>query len=91
MNNNYYYYHRHHYFWKLVSGLGHTGPLKKTSPLCWAKQSAVVGRQHSSRIGYNVAADINSNVVDNYFLVWSLSRLLCYVGSGSIVATTLGV
>ena len=40
----------------------------------------------SSRIGFSVAADINSNVVDIYFLVWSLSRLLCCVGSGSNVA-----
>ena len=31
-----------------------------TTPLYWARQSAVVGRQHSSRIGFSVAADINS-------------------------------
>jgi len=28
---------------------------------------------------FSVAADINSNVFDFYFLVWSLSRLLCCV------------
>ena len=31
---------------------------------------------------FNVAADINSNIFDFYFLIWSLSRLLCCVGSG---------
>jgi len=59
----------------------------ETNPFCWARQSVVVGRQHSSWIGFSVAADINSNLVDLYFLVWSLSRLLCCVGSGSHVAT----
>ena len=54
-----------------------------------ARQSAAVGRLHFSRIGFSVAADINSNVVDIYFLVWSLSRLLCCVGSGSNVAAAL--
>ena len=44
------------------------------------------GRQHSSRICFTVAADINSNVFDFYFLIWSLSRLLCCVVSGSNVA-----
>jgi len=34
---------------------------------------------------FSVAADINSNVFDFYFLIWSLSRLLCCVGSGSNV------
>jgi len=50
------------------------------------RQSPVVGRQHSSRISFSVAAGINSNVVDICFLVWSLSRQLCCVGSGSNVA-----
>jgi len=36
---------------------------------------------------FSVAADINSNVFDFYFLIWSLSRLLCCVGSGSNVTT----
>jgi len=63
----------------------------ETNPLCWARQSVVVGRQHSSRIGFRVATDINSNMVDFYSLVWSLSRVLCCVGSDSYVATTLGV
>jgi len=54
-----------------------------------ARQTAAVGRQHSSRIGFSVAADIDSNVVPFYFLVWSLSRLFCFVGSGSSVATAL--
>jgi hypothetical protein len=31
---------------------------------------------------FSVAADIDSNVFDVYFLIWSLSRLLCCVGSG---------
>ena len=39
---------------------------------------------------FSVAADINSNVFDFYFLIWSLSRLLCCVGSGSNVAAALG-
>jgi hypothetical protein len=58
----------------------------ETNPHCW--RQTVVGRQHSSRIGFSVAADINSNVVDIYCLVWSLSRLLYCVGSGSKVAAT---
>ena len=33
---------------------------------------------------FSVAADINSNVFDFHFLVWSLSRLLCCVGSGLV-------
>jgi hypothetical protein len=36
------------------------------------------------------AANINSNVFDFYFLIWSLSRLLCCVVSGSSVAVALG-
>jgi len=39
---------------------------------------------------FSVAADIHSNVFDFYFLIWSLSRLLCCVGSGFNVAATLG-
>jgi hypothetical protein len=35
---------------------------------------------------FSVAANINSNVFDFYFLIWSLSRLLCCVGSGLNVA-----
>jgi hypothetical protein len=38
---------------------------------------------------FSVAADINSNVFDFYFLIWSLSRLLCRVGSVFIVAAAL--
>jgi hypothetical protein len=38
---------------------------------------------------FSVAADINSKVFDFYFLIWSLSRLLCCVGSGSDVAALL--
>ena len=38
---------------------------------------------------FSVAVDINSNVFDFYFLIWSLSRLLCCVGSGFNVATVL--
>ena len=54
-----------------------------------ARQSAVVGRQHSSLIGFVVAANKKGNVVDIYFLVWSLSSLLCCVGSGSNVDAAL--
>ena len=39
---------------------------------------------------FSVAVDTNSNVFDFYFLIWSLSRLLCCVGSGSNVAAALG-
>ena len=46
-----------------------------------ARQSAVAGRQHSSLIGFGVAADIHTNAVDIYFPVWSLSGLLCCVSS----------
>jgi hypothetical protein len=35
---------------------------------------------------FSVAADIDNNVFDFYFLIWSLSRLLYCVGSGSNVA-----
>jgi len=54
-----------------------------------ARQSAVVGRQHSSRIGFSVPADVNSNVVHCYFHVSSLSRLLCSISSGSSIAAAL--
>jgi hypothetical protein len=50
------------------------------------KHQTVGGDKHYSRICFSVAADINSNVFDFYFLIWSLSRLLCCVGSGSNVA-----
>ena len=39
---------------------------------------------------FSVAADIDSNVFDYYFLIWSLSRLLCCVGSGFNVAAATG-
>jgi len=38
---------------------------------------------------FSVAVDINSNVLDFYFLIWSLFRLLCCVGSGFNVAAAL--
>jgi hypothetical protein len=38
---------------------------------------------------FSVAADINSNVFNFYFLIWSLSKLLCCVGSGFNVAAAL--
>jgi hypothetical protein len=38
---------------------------------------------------FSVAADININVFDLYFLIWSLSRLLCCVGTGFNVAVAL--
>ena len=38
---------------------------------------------------FSVAADIDSNVFDYYFLIWSLSRLLCCVGSGFNAAAPL--
>ena len=37
----------------------------------------------------SVATGINSNVFDFYFLIWSLSRLLCCVGSGFNVAAAV--
>ena len=48
--------------------------------------SAVVGRQHSCPIGYSVAAYVNSNMVDIYWVVWSLTRQLFCVCSRSNVA-----
>ena len=45
------------------------------NPLAWARQSDL----------FRVAADVSSNVVDFYFFVQSLSRLLCCVGSFSNV------
>jgi len=54
-----------------------------------ARDSAVVARKHVSRIGFSVAADMNSNVFDIYFLVWSLSRLLYCVDFGSSIAASL--
>jgi hypothetical protein len=50
------------------------------------KGQTVFGDDNSSHIGFSVTADINSNVFDFYFFIWSLSRLLCCVGSGSNVA-----
>jgi len=38
---------------------------------------------------FRVAVDINSNVFDFFFLIWSLSRLLFCVGSGFNVAAAL--
>jgi hypothetical protein len=38
---------------------------------------------------FSVAVDINSNVFHFYFLIWSLSRLLCCVGSGFSAAAAL--
>ena len=75
---------RHWYPMQTATGVW-PGCRFETNPLCWARQSVIVGRQHSSPIGFRVAADMNSNVVDFYFLVWSLSRLLCCVGSGSFL------
>jgi hypothetical protein len=40
---------------------------------------------------FNVVVDISSNVLDFYFLIWSLSRLLRCIGSGFIVTATLRV
>jgi hypothetical protein len=38
---------------------------------------------------FSVPADINSNVFYSYFLIWTLSRLLCCVSSGFNVAAAL--
>jgi hypothetical protein len=46
----------------------------------------IVGRQHASRIRFFVAPTLSNKVVDFYFLVWSLSIMLCCVGSSSNVA-----
>jgi len=40
---------------------------------------------------FSVVTDINSNDFYLYFLIWSLSRLLCCVGSGFNVAAPLGM
>lgn len=58
----------------------------RTNLWCWAKKSGVVGRQLTNQIGFSVATAINTKVVDFYYLDWSLSRLLCHVGSTSNVA-----
>lgn len=50
---------------------------------------AVVGRQHAIQIWFSVATTINNKVVDFYFLVWSLSGLLCCAAPGSTVAIPL--
>ena len=56
--------------------------LGQTVGSCWETT-------RQSRIGFNVAPDINNIVVDFYFFVRLLSRLLCCVVSGSIVALFL--
>jgi len=56
----------------------------KTNPLYWRQ---TVGGDNIP-VG-SVSADINSTVIDIYFLVWSLTRLLCCVGSDSNVAAAL--
>jgi hypothetical protein len=38
---------------------------------------------------FSVAIDINSKVFDFYFLIWSVSRLMCCVGSGFNLAAAL--
>jgi hypothetical protein len=48
----------------------------ETDLFCWARQSAGVGRQHASRIGFSVAADINSDVGEIYFLDWGLTKTI---------------
>lgn len=58
----------------------------KTNLWCWAKNSGVAGRQLTNQIGFSVATAINTKVVDSHYLDWSLSRLLCHVGSTSNVA-----
>ena len=40
---------------------------------------------------FSVAADKDSNVFDFYFIIWSLSRLLCCVGSDFNVAVAKDV
>jgi len=41
---------------------------QETDLFCWAKQSAVVGRKPTCRIGFSAAADINNHVADFYLL-----------------------
>jgi len=60
----------------LHQGSGQTVGSKQTH-FVGARRSAVIGWQHSSRISFSIDSDIKSNVIDIYFLVWSLSRLLC--------------
>ena len=45
-----------------------------------------VGGDNIPVVSISVATDINSNVFHFDFLIWSLSRLLCCVGSGSDIA-----
>jgi hypothetical protein len=61
----------------------------ETNLFCWARQTGVVGRQHASRFGFCVATITSSKAVDFYFLVRSLSRLLCCVGSAANLAVPL--
>ena len=61
----------------------------ETNPFCW-RQTVGCGWETTFQSDrFQCTADINSNVADIYCLVWSLSRLLCCVGSGSIVAAAL--
>jgi len=61
----------------------------KTNLWCWTKKSGVVGKQLTNQTGFNVDTAINTKVVDFYYLDWSLSRLLCHVGSASNPNTTV--
>jgi hypothetical protein len=60
--------------------------LKKKISSVGPKKSGIVGRQLTNQIGLSVATAISTKVVEFYYLVWSLSRLLCHVGSVSNVA-----
>ena len=56
-----------------------------TNLFCWARHSEDFGRQLASRIGFSVATITGNKEVEFYFSIWSLSRQLCCVGSGSSV------
>jgi len=58
----------------------------ETTLFCWARESEVVGRQHTSQISFSVVTAINNKVVDFLLPFWSLSRPLCCSDSSSSVA-----
>ena len=56
----------------------------ETNPLCWRQTVGRCWVTTFQSYRFHCSPDINSNVVDVCFLVWSLSRLLCCVGSGGL-------
>jgi hypothetical protein len=56
---------------------------------CYTETDTAGMSSHPTVWRFSVAVDINSNVFDFYFLICSLFRLLCCVGSGFKVAAAL--